>query len=76
MERRGSKRLVAVWIDSAMRAFEKELATSPVTCRTGEGEGDVSRVPDKELQESEDGLVATRLHIEGEAPSLRRMPRY
>jgi len=83
VQREGSKHLVAVWIDSAMRAFEKELATpsvvDPVTGKqrslretakrekseAGQESWDTREASDGELQQSEDGLVASRLHIEG-----------
>ena len=83
VQREGSKHLVAVWIDSAMTAFEKELATpsvvDPVTGKqrslretakrekseAGQESWDTREASDGELQQSEDGLVASRLHIEG-----------
>jgi hypothetical protein len=84
VERGASKRLVAVWIDSAMSVFEKEFASSSGVVENVAGkqssayasanveEGvagrDAREAGDEELQQSEDGLVAIRLHIEKRPP--------
>jgi len=82
VERAGGEQLVAVWIDSAMTAFEKEFATPSVVDSVpakrnqaheaaNSEKGQAAReswaggeAGDEELQQSEDGLVASRLPIE------------
>ena len=84
LERGASKRLVAVWIDSAMSVFEKEFASpsgvvgnvagkqsfayASENMEEGVAGGNATEAGDEELQRSEDGLVAIRLHIEERPP--------
>ena len=83
VERGASKRLVAAWIDSAMSVFEKEFTSSSgvenvagkqssayasANVEEGIAGRDAREAGDEELQQSEDGLVAIRLHIEKRPP--------
>jgi hypothetical protein len=84
VERGASKRLVAVWIDSAMSVFEKEFASSrgvvgsvagkhssayaSADVEKGEAGRHARESGDEKLQQSEDGLVAIRLLIEERPP--------
>jgi hypothetical protein len=84
VEHGASKRLIAVWIDSAMSVFEKEFASpsgvvgkvagkQSYACASESVEEVVARpnateAEDEELQQSEDGLVAIPLPIEKRPP--------
>jgi len=65
VERGESKCLVAVWIDSAMRVFEKEFSGHFAWKHATTSE--VNEVTFGEVQESEDGLAASALQIEEKA---------